>query len=52
MLRELSFEELTGEGTLDAVSAHTVSYVTQIFVTDPPYADAVHYHEITEYFIA
>ncbi|NEX15879.1 MAG: DNA methylase [Halochromatium sp.] len=23
-----------------------------IFVTDPPYADAVHYHEITEYFIA
>ncbi|EIC21654.1 anti-phage-associated DUF1156 domain-containing protein [Thiorhodovibrio frisius] len=25
---------------------------TDIFVTDPPYADAVHYHEITEYFIA
>lgn len=23
-----------------------------IFVTDPPYADAVHYHEITEFFIA
>jgi len=23
-----------------------------LFVTDPPYADAVHYHEITEYFIA
>ncbi len=23
-----------------------------IFITDPPYADAVHYHEITEFFIA
>lgn len=22
------------------------------FITDPPYADAIHYHEITEYFIA
>jgi putative DNA methylase len=25
---------------------------SDIWVTDPPYADAVHYHEITEYFIA
>jgi putative DNA methylase len=24
----------------------------QIWITDPPYADAIHYHEITEYFIA
>lgn len=23
-----------------------------IFITDPPYADAIHYHEITEFFIA
>ena len=23
-----------------------------LWVTDPPYADAIHYHEITEYFIA
>ncbi len=23
-----------------------------IYITDPPYADAVHYHEITEFFIA
>ena len=25
---------------------------SDIWITDPPYADAVHYHEITEYFIA
>ncbi|MER9758001.1 DUF1156 domain-containing protein [Mesorhizobium sp. M0166] len=25
---------------------------TDVFVTDPPYADAINYHEITEFFIA
>lgn len=33
-------------------SASTFSSRVDLFVTDPPYADAVHYHEITEYFIA
>ena len=28
------------------------TYSTDLWVTDPPYADAVHYHEITEFFIA
>ena len=23
-----------------------------LVITDPPYADAIHYHEITEFFIA
>ncbi|OEF00650.1 DNA methylase [Vibrio crassostreae 9ZC13] len=32
--------------------ADKVDVVNDIYVTDPPYADAVHYHEITEYFIA
>ena len=27
-------------------------HTCDIWITDPPYADAVHYHEITEYFIA
>jgi hypothetical protein len=29
-----------------------VQQVSDIWITDPPYADAIHYHEITEYFIA
>jgi len=33
-------------------AASEVSQNADIWVTDPPYADAVHYHEITEYFIA
>ncbi|WP_371819062.1 anti-phage-associated DUF1156 domain-containing protein [Roseococcus sp. SDR] len=27
-------------------------FISDIYVTDPPYADAVNYHEITEFFIA
>ncbi len=32
--------------------ASLTNSITDLFITDPPYADAVHYHEITEYFIA
>lgn len=33
-------------------AGNEVSTSSEIFITDPPYADAVNYHEITEYFIA
>ncbi|WP_019022927.1 anti-phage-associated DUF1156 domain-containing protein [Thioalkalivibrio sp. ALE23] len=33
-------------------SAAELSDNCELWVTDPPYADAVHYHEITEFFIA
>ena len=32
--------------------ANSISNDADIWITDPPYADAVHYHEITEFFIA
>lgn len=32
--------------------ANEISEEQDIFVTDPPYADAVNYHEITEFFIS
>ena len=32
--------------------ARSIEEVQDIYVTDPPYADAVNYHEITEFFIA
>ncbi|MDY6816405.1 MAG: anti-phage-associated DUF1156 domain-containing protein, partial [Pseudomonadota bacterium] len=38
-----------------SISCHeaiTLKEFSHLWVTDPPYADAVHYHEITEYFIA
>jgi putative DNA methylase len=32
--------------------ARETAWNSDIYVTDPPYADAIYYHEITEYFIA
>jgi putative DNA methylase len=40
------------EKELRTLSAQEVTGNTDIFVTDPPYADAVNYEEITEFFIA
>ena len=39
-------------GIVQTISAKDVSEINDLFITDPPYADAVHYHEITEFFIA
>lgn len=33
-------------------AAKNLAYRSDLFITDPPYADAVMYHEITEHFIA
>lgn len=38
--------------TIKCESATTTHVSSDIWVTDPPYADAVNYHEITEFFIA
>jgi adenine-specific DNA methylase len=43
---------LTGDVTLGIHDARKLEHDADIFVTDPPYADAVNYHEITEFFIA
>ncbi|MDD3554385.1 MAG: DUF1156 domain-containing protein [Deltaproteobacteria bacterium] len=37
---------------LSAVPADQLTDHAEIWITDPPYADAVNYHEITEFFIA
>lgn len=37
---------------IDPVPAARIRRICDVFITDPPYADAVNYHEITEYFIA
>lgn len=38
--------------TISATPANQIEEVCDIFVTDPPYGDAVKYEEITEFFIA
>lgn len=37
---------------IECQPADKVSVNNHIYITDPPYADAVNYHEITEFFIA
>lgn len=41
-----------GDVTLHSAPAKNIDETCDVFITDPPYADAVHYHEITEFFIA
>ena len=42
----------TTRADLNVASAIKIDFAGDIFVTDPPYADAINYHEITEFFIA
>jgi putative DNA methylase len=37
---------------IDSIDAREVRTFCDLFITDPPYADAINYHEITEFFIA
>lgn len=37
---------------VDCIPASEIKINADLFITDPPYADAVNYHEITEFFIA
>lgn len=51
---EFDFAEsaVCGTGTIETKSAVNVGVEADLWITDPPYADAVVYHELTEYFIA
>lgn len=41
-----------GRGTAIAQDARSVNVEQDIWLTDPPYADAVNYHELSEYLLA
>ena len=43
---------ISTEIKIDSIPAEKTSEVCDIYITDPPYADAINYHEITEFFIA
>jgi putative DNA methylase len=49
---DLPKDVVLGTGIVASVAAKEINLDSDIFITDPPYADAVIYHEITEYFIA
>ena len=37
---------------LQTTDARSTSHRAEIWITDPPYADAIHYHELSEFFLA
>jgi len=41
-----------GKSTISLIDARDVSEVCDYWITDPPYADAVNYHELSEFFLA
>lgn len=41
-----------GNHEVECSQAASINLNCELWITDPPYADAVNYHEITEYFIA
>jgi len=49
---EMATAEFQGTTSIKTIDACQVSEPSHIWMTDPPYADAVHYHEITEFFIS
>lgn len=42
----------TGRARVTTADARNVEQNCDIWITDPPYADAVNYHELSEYFLA
>ncbi len=44
--------DFTGRLAVENHAAPEIREIADLFITDPPYADAVMYHEITDFFIA
>lgn len=51
-LMNINSSYLDIENTIETTDARNVSDICDIWMTDPPYADAVNYHELTEFFLA
>lgn len=49
---ELPRHAMTTERMIENKAANAITQTSDIYITDPPYADAVNYHEISEFFIA
>jgi len=45
-------QKINIENTILPLDARDVTYTADLWVTDPPYADAVNYHELADFFLA
>ncbi|MBC7621343.1 MAG: DUF1156 domain-containing protein, partial [Candidatus Saccharibacteria bacterium] len=44
--------DFANHGTITTVDARDLRETCDLWITDPPYADAVNYHELSDYFLA
>ena len=51
-LLDLDVYKIAGHGSAIATDARATTVERDIWLTDPPYADAVNYHELSEFFLA
>lgn len=51
-LYSISGVEISGNGKVKLSDAHDIESNCDFWITDPPYADAVNYHELSEFFLA
>lgn len=49
---DLNASAIAGCGTVNAQDAREVAVEQDVWLTDPPYADAINYHELSEYLLA
>lgn len=51
---EIAFDaySLAKQYKVSVIDARVCNKTTDIWITDPPYADAINYHELTEFFLA
>ena len=44
-------QDVHGSGQATPLDARAISHHADLWITDPPYADAINYHELSEYFL-
>lgn len=49
---ELKFEKINQNSSVLISDARDISHHCDLWITDPPYADAVNYHELADFFLA
>lgn len=49
---EISSFDIEGNSVSMVSDARNITHVSTIWLTDPPYADAINYHELSEFFLA
>jgi len=45
-------EQICTQAEVQPIDAREIDASCDLWITDPPYADAINYHEVSEYFLA